>query len=109
MPWPILPAQADYEEHTSSIVSVLLTNLTLGGHEQHALRVLRKFIENDYAKLERLVELHLKYAAKVNSCEQAIQQEIRELEVRWHQHLGQRYYFGCSPCGDPTFIKLGRS
>lgn len=74
-------SQADYEEHTSSIVSVLLTNLTLGGHEQHALRVLRKFIENDYAKLERLVELHLKYAAKVNSCEQAIQQEIRELEA----------------------------
>ena len=32
-------------------------------------RVLHKFIENDFAKLERLVELHLSYADKVAEAE----------------------------------------
>ena len=59
------------------------------------------------AKLERLVELHLKYAARVNGCEQSIQQEIRELEVRLRRLLGAVVLLWLQGGGGAHLVKWG--
>jgi beta-catenin-like protein 1 len=38
-------------------------------------RLINKFIENDYEKIERLVELHIKYIIKVRSFEEDLMKE----------------------------------
>eukprot|EP00041_Stephanoeca_diplocostata_P010326 m.164034 g.164034 ORF g.164034 m.164034 type:complete len:608 (+) comp18111_c0_seq41:148-1971(+) len=58
-------SEADFEEHVCSITSSLLHNIK---NEEQELRVLRKFVEKDFAKLDRLVELHLKYLRAVQAC-----------------------------------------
>lgn len=65
-----------FEEHVVSIIASLFGNLNTDGSLD---RVLRKFIEQDYAKIERLVELHLSYSNKVRICEIEIEKEKFDL------------------------------
>lgn len=51
------------EEHIVSIIASLLKNCT-GNSKQ---RVVLKFTENDYDKVDRLLELYFKYAAEVKA------------------------------------------
>jgi len=55
-----------HEEHVCSIIASLLKNSTSAEFRR---RILTKFVEQDYAKLERLLELHFKYLQKVQSWE----------------------------------------
>lgn len=55
----------EHEEHVISIIASMLHNCK-GGQRQ---RLLSKFTENDFEKVERLMELHLKYLDKVNTVE----------------------------------------
>ncbi|KAI0984360.1 hypothetical protein GJ496_004805 [Pomphorhynchus laevis] len=60
------------EERVIAIVHALIRNCT--GIERQ--RVLLKFTENDHEKVERLVELHQKYAMKVKLIDEEIANEV---------------------------------
>eukprot|EP00039_Didymoeca_costata_P001320 m.51552 g.51552 ORF g.51552 m.51552 type:complete len:557 (-) comp10739_c0_seq2:92-1762(-) len=70
---------AEFEEHVCSIIASLFKFLEDGVHKQ---RLLRKFIENDFEKMERLVELHLAYIKKVEICDKEIAKEKEEMVAR---------------------------
>ncbi|ESO82870.1 hypothetical protein LOTGIDRAFT_108932 [Lottia gigantea] len=72
-PKPVKEGQTkdEMEEHVTSIVGSLLKNCQ-GTQRQ---RLLNKFTENDHEKVERLVELHLKYLDRVRTCDNEIEQE----------------------------------
>lgn len=56
-----------HEEHVASIIASMLRNCR-GAQRQ---RLLAKFAENDYEKVDRLIELHLKYLEKVDAADAA--------------------------------------
>lgn len=60
-----------HEEHVCSILSTMLRNCK-GPQRQ---RLLSKFTENDFEKVERLLELHLKYLEKVDAIDAEIDEE----------------------------------
>jgi beta-catenin-like protein 1 len=64
------------EEHVVSIIASLL--LRLSG-EQHT-RVLNKFFENDYEKLDKLMELHEKYYSQVSEVKEEEEDDDDEEE-----------------------------
>ena len=51
----------EYEEHVVSCISSLLRNC----NESQKERVILKFVENDYEKVDRLMEFHFKYCEKL--------------------------------------------
>lgn len=61
----------EHEEHVLSIISSMLRNCK-GAQRQ---RLLSKFAENDFEKVDRLLELHLKYLEKVEAVDREIDQQ----------------------------------
>ncbi|RWS06492.1 hypothetical protein B4U79_03383 [Dinothrombium tinctorium] len=59
------------EEHCLSIILALLKYCKL----ENKKRVVGKFIETDFEKTERLMELHFKYAEKLMKCDSLIKKE----------------------------------
>ena len=51
----------EQEEHVTSIIASLFRHVGGGGRD----RLVSKFVENDHEKVDRLLELHLKYKNKV--------------------------------------------
>ncbi|THD28443.1 Beta catenin protein 1 [Fasciola hepatica] len=72
------PSAAEMEEHIINIIGALLR------HCPSALksRLLAKFVESDHEKVDRLVELHLKYFSQVKSVDSRIR-AMREDKQRW--------------------------
>ncbi|EAA01129.1 AGAP001357-PA [Anopheles gambiae str. PEST] len=66
----------EHEEHIVSIIASMLRNCK-GSQRQ---RLLSKFTENDFEKVERLMELHRKYLDKVEAMDREIDQELRNNE-----------------------------
>jgi len=64
----------EHEEHVVSVIAGILQHVT--GPSRN--RILSKFDENDYEKVERLGELHFKYLGKVNLVDNAIVEELRK-------------------------------
>lgn len=60
-----------HEEHVLSIISSMLRNCK-GPQRQ---RLLSKFTENEFEKVERLLELHLKYLEKVDAVDAEIDED----------------------------------
>lgn len=58
----------DHEEHVVSIIASMLRNCK-GPQRQ---RLLSKFTENDHEKVDRLIELHLKYLEKADQADAAL-------------------------------------
>ncbi|XP_062562192.1 beta-catenin-like protein 1 [Armigeres subalbatus] len=67
----------EHEEHVVSIVASMLRNCK-GGQRQ---RLLTKFTENDFEKIERLMELHFKYLEKVEIVDREVDQQINAGEI----------------------------
>ena len=57
----------EHEEHVVSILAALLQHVT----GTTRTRILSKFEENDFEKVERLAELHFKYLEKVRKLDKA--------------------------------------
>ncbi|KAG0280688.1 hypothetical protein BGZ95_009155 [Linnemannia exigua] len=72
-------SEVEEEEHLIGIMASLVRNLPL--ESGHRLRVIRKFVEDDYAKLERLLDLREGYEARVKAFDEKIEQENKELEL----------------------------
>ncbi|XP_015120259.1 beta-catenin-like protein 1 [Diachasma alloeum] len=61
----------EHEEHVVSIIASMLRNCK----GQQRQRLLSKFTENDYEKMDRLMELHFKYLEKVEEVESNAKEE----------------------------------
>lgn len=71
----------EHEERTVSILATLLKNVTSANNAaKQRERILVKFTENDHEKVDRLMELHDKYLAKVEAADAELEDEIRTLE-----------------------------
>ena len=68
-------ATKDHEEHSVSIIASMLHNLK-GSQRQ---RLLAKFSENEFAKIERLMELHFKYYERVQLVDNRLEKEKAKL------------------------------
>ncbi|XP_059620874.1 beta-catenin-like protein 1 [Phlebotomus argentipes] len=66
----------EYEEHVCSIIASMLRNCKSGQRQ----RLLSKFTENDFEKVERLMEFHLKYLAKVEAIDEKLEENPDEVE-----------------------------
>eukprot|EP00054_Salpingoeca_dolichothecata_P021807 m.140791 g.140791 ORF g.140791 m.140791 type:complete len:582 (-) comp24123_c0_seq4:13-1758(-) len=69
--------ESEFEEYVCSIIVALLKNLK---NKVHRARLLKKLVESDMVKIDRLLELHFSYVEKVQQVEQKIQEEIKELQ-----------------------------
>merc|ERR1719447_58656 len=71
----------EHEERTVSILASLLKNVTgVNNASKQRERILVKFTENDHEKVDRLMELHDKYVAKVEATDADLEDEIKTLE-----------------------------
>lgn len=61
----LLYTQLQFSEHVVSIIASMLRNCK--GQQRN--RLLSKFVENDFEKIDRLLELHFKYLDKVEEVE----------------------------------------
>jgi len=68
----------EHEDHVISILASLFKNVTStnNGLKQRE-RLLAKWTENDHEKVDRLMEVHDKYLAKVEESDKAIDKEVR--------------------------------
>merc|ERR550525_1812843 len=68
----------EHEERTVSVLASLLRNVTVANSAgKQRERILIKFTENDHEKVDRLMEVHDKYLAKVEESDKAIDKEVR--------------------------------
>merc|ERR1719422_251786 len=71
----------EHEEHTISIMASIFKNVTAGNNaSKQRDRILTKFTENDHEKVDRLMEIHDKYLAKVQEADAEIDDEVKTLE-----------------------------
>ncbi|XP_014215236.1 beta-catenin-like protein 1 isoform X2 [Copidosoma floridanum] len=67
----------EHEEHVVSIIASMLRNCK----GQQRLRLFSKFTENDFEKIDRLMELHFKYLEKVEEVEKNAREDDDEEET----------------------------
>lgn len=72
-----------HEEHVTSIIASMLRNCK-GSQRQ---RMLSKFTENEFEKVERLLELHLKYLDKVDAIDAEIDEETEDADAVYLKRL----------------------
>ncbi|XP_037035115.1 beta-catenin-like protein 1 [Bradysia coprophila] len=77
----------EHEEHVVSIVASMLRNCK-GAQRQ---RMLAKFAENDYEKVDRLIELHLKYLEKVDAVDDELEAQQRDPEMTEEEETEDNY------------------
>ncbi|KAL1921927.1 uncharacterized protein VTP21DRAFT_10569 [Calcarisporiella thermophila] len=70
-------SETEEEEHIMCIIISLLKNLTPGGEAR--TRLINKFIENNYEKVERLVAIRAGYNARVAVVDREIEREKERL------------------------------
>ncbi|ALC46362.1 CG11964 [Drosophila busckii] len=77
----------EHEEHVCSVLASMLRNCK---GTQRA-RMLTKFTENDHEKVDRLLELHLKYLAKVETIDKEIDQEPKDADIDEDEEAENNY------------------
>lgn len=77
----------EHEEHVVSVISSMLRNCK-GSQRQ---RLLAKFTENDHEKVDRLLELHLKYLDKVESIDREIDAQTKDPENDDEEEIENNY------------------
>ncbi|CAG8537622.1 13610_t:CDS:10 [Ambispora leptoticha] len=71
-------SETEEEEHILGIIVSLIKNLPVDS--DHRLRLVQKFTENDYEKVDRLLELRENYEIRVSIIDQEIEEKKQELE-----------------------------
>ncbi len=64
-------SKSEQEEHACSIVAALFQNVTGSGHD----RLIGKFLEKDFEKVERLIELHFSYSARLKAVSSSVEED----------------------------------
>jgi len=68
----------EHEEHVISIIASLFKNCTIGNNAgKQRERLLAKFTESDHEKVDRMLELHMKYYKKVEDTDYRLQKEMK--------------------------------
>lgn len=75
------------EEHIVSIIASLLKNCTSTSKQ----RVIQKFTENDYEKVDRLLELYFKYSEEVARVDQEIDDEREDDDEENEESEAENY------------------
>nr|CAG8539392.1 13438_t:CDS:10 [Entrophospora candida] len=70
-------SEIEEEEHIIGIIVSLFKNLP--ENSEHRLRLVNKFIESDYEKVEKLLELKKSYESKVKVVDEQIEEEKNKL------------------------------
>eukprot|EP00050_Salpingoeca_kvevrii_P003675 m.230660 g.230660 ORF g.230660 m.230660 type:complete len:589 (-) comp10868_c0_seq35:168-1934(-) len=70
-------SETEYEEHVCTIIAALLRHLE--GNDRD--RVLAKFVEANFAKVDRLAELHMAYEKKVKETETLMREQLQDDEM----------------------------
>lgn len=83
----LLSADA-HEEHVCAVIASMLRNCK-GAQRQ---RLLSKFTENDHEKVDRLLELHLKYLEKVEAVDREIDQQPRVRSTNYAKYYRMNNY-----------------
>jgi len=80
------------DEHIAASIASLFKNLAAGSEPY--LRLLNKFKENNYQKIERLLELHAKYVKISGAFDADIEEEIKLRRANGEEltELDQEYY-----------------
>ena len=76
-------------EHLLGIFSSLLR--LLPGQSASRIRTLAKFVEKDYGKIEKLIELRHEYSARARSVEEAIKVEAQQLRAEERDAKGDEW------------------
>lgn len=77
----------EHEEHVMSVIASMLRNCK-GSQRQ---RLLSKFTENDHEKVDRLLELHLKYLEKVELIDKEIDRKSRDPDFDEEEEAENNY------------------
>lgn len=77
----------EHEEHVVSVIASMLRNCK-GSQRQ---RLLAKFTENDHEKVDRLLELHLKYLHKVNEIDKEIDAQPPDPDIDEEEEAENNY------------------
>ncbi|KAH8417324.1 hypothetical protein KR222_008876, partial [Zaprionus bogoriensis] len=77
----------EHEEHVCSVIASMLRNCK-GTQRQ---RMLTKFTENDHEKVDRLLELHLKYLSKVEAIDREIDQQPKDASIDEDEEAENNY------------------
>ncbi|KAJ1970041.1 hypothetical protein H4R35_005987 [Dimargaris xerosporica] len=72
-------SESEEEEHTVCIVAALLKHTDPASVSRW--RIMRKFLDHDCERVDRLVELHLNYTQRLRPVDEAITQERAELQA----------------------------
>lgn len=67
----------EHEEHVCSVIASMLRNCR-GAQRQ---RLLSKFNENDHEKVDRLMELHMRYLEKIELIDKLIEERRKEQQI----------------------------
>ncbi|KAI9880787.1 MAG: hypothetical protein M1830_000223 [Pleopsidium flavum] len=76
-------------EHLIGILASLLR--LLSGGSAGRIRTLAKFVEKDYEKIDRLVNLRRQYASQLQSVNEGIERERAALEVKGPQEMADQW------------------
>lgn len=77
-------AASEESSHTLGIVSSLFTNLD--SESPARVRLLAKFVENNYEKVDKMLEIRANAQARLSAVEVDIEQE-KKVEIRSSPHL----------------------
>lgn len=84
--------QEDLEERIISLIASLFDGISRGSRRD---RLLSKFVENEYEKIDRLVELYVRYADRVKAeMERLNQLEFDDLEIDEDERYNRRLESG---------------
>ncbi|XKL60497.1 hypothetical protein PGB90_007554 [Kerria lacca] len=78
----------EHEEHVLSIISSMLRHCR-GPQRQ---RLMNKFTENDYEKVDRLLELHFKYLTKVELIDKEVENMEKESDMTDEEFENEVYF-----------------
>lgn len=81
---------ASNTEHLIGILASLLRSLP--GDSAGRIRTLAKFVEKDYEKIARLVQLRREYSSRVAAVEQQIKREQAELRPEAREELADKWF-----------------
>ncbi|XP_030474670.2 uncharacterized protein LOC115692055 [Syzygium oleosum] len=84
--------QEDLEERIISLIASLFDGISRGSRRE---RLLSKFVENEYEKIDRLVELYVRYSDRVKAVTERLNQlEFDDLEIDEDERYNRRLESG---------------
>ncbi|KAI7879344.1 DUF1716-domain-containing protein [Lichtheimia hyalospora FSU 10163] len=82
--------ETEDEEHTMCIILSLMRNLSR--EDVGRLRLIRKFTDDDYEKVDRLLEMKEFYESRDNRVREEIEKDAKELDQEEREEMTEEFY-----------------